>query len=45
MMHRKFLIKADQVSRRFVKRSNYVERIAQMLGAQRVAHRPCSGRP
>ena len=37
-MSTQVLIKADQVSRRFVKRSSYVERIAQMLGAQPVSH-------
>ena len=37
-MSTQVLIKADQVSRRFVKRSSYVERIAQMLGARPVSH-------
>jgi peptide/nickel transport system ATP-binding protein len=32
------LIRADQVSRRFVKRSSYAERIAQMLGAKPASH-------
>src|SRR5471030_251245 len=37
-MSTQVLIKADQVSRRFVKRSSYAERIAQMLGAKPVSH-------
>jgi peptide/nickel transport system ATP-binding protein len=32
------LIRADQVSRRFVKRSSYAERIAQMLDAKPASH-------
>jgi len=37
-MSTQVLIKADKVSRRFVKRSSYAERIAQMLGAKPVSH-------
>jgi ABC-type glutathione transport system ATPase component len=37
-MSTQVLIKADKVSRRFVKRSSYAERIAQMLGAKSVSH-------
>jgi peptide/nickel transport system ATP-binding protein len=37
-MSTQVLIKADQVSRRFVKRSSYVERMAQWLGAKPVSH-------
>lgn len=37
-MSTELLIRAERVSRRFVKRSSYVERIAQMLGAKAVSH-------
>ncbi|MDB5780569.1 ABC transporter ATP-binding protein [Caballeronia mineralivorans] len=37
-MSMQVLIRADQVSRRFVKRSSYAERIAQMLGAKPASH-------